>query len=120
MVNCDAVPMVRAPAPVPQPVATKVRDHRARQIPSLYQRLFVVPPVPRGPFDPLRRRPAAAAPADRIMSACEFHQCSYATLNAGVSIKQLTESFTRIVDAHFHHRRGSPWQFATAFDLAQR
>src|SRR6516162_3634835 len=65
MVNCGAVPTVRAPAPVPQVVATTARDRHARQILSMFPCLFVVLPIPTGRIDRHRRRPAVAVPADR-------------------------------------------------------
>ena len=55
-----------------------------------------------------------------IVAAGEFDQRRNAGLDARMGVEQFAKTFTRIIDAHFHHRGRRAGQFAAAFDLAQR
>ena len=55
----------------------------------------------------------------RIATAGEFHQRFGAAVDRRMRRENIGKALTRIVDAHFHHRRGRARQFAAAFDLAQ-
>ena len=55
----------------------------------------------------------------RIAAAGEFHQRFGAAVDRRMRRENIGKSLARIVDAHFHHRRGRARQFAAALDLAQ-
>ena len=54
------------------------------------------------------------------MAAGEFDQRRDAAVDGRMGVEQFAKTLARIIDAHFHDRRGRARQFATALDLAQR
>ena len=56
----------------------------------------------------------------RVVAAGELDQRFDAALDRRVGGEQVGETRARVVDAHFHDRRGRAFELAAAFDLAQR
>ena len=71
------------------------------------------PPSPSSVSDGSASRPGSWPPAN-LTSGCDPR------VHRGVGRKQVGKTLARVVDAHFHHRRGGARQFAAVLDLAQR